>query len=106
MQGSFNVVNQQETSYGHNIRLSDQEIFLDNLRIGDPAAFKALYNQYAAAIYGIVRRKVADEHTAEIILEKVFIDVFTSIALYDEAKFKIFTWLHQIAHRQISLYKL
>ncbi|WP_029283030.1 RNA polymerase sigma factor [Pedobacter sp. R20-19] len=105
MQVLFNVVNQQETSYSLNIRLSDQEIFLNNLRAGDSEAFKSLYKQYAAAIYGIVRRKVTDEHTAELILEKIFIDVFTSIALYDEAKFKIFTWLHQIANRQISLHK-
>ena len=76
MQVLFNVVNQQETSYSLNIRLSDQEIFLNNLRAGDSEAFKSLYKQYAAAIYGIVRRKVTDEHTAELILEKIFIDVF------------------------------
>lgn len=104
MQASLKIVNQQETGYGLNIRLSDQEIFLNNLRSGNPEAFKTLYNQYAAAIYGVVRRKVANEQAAEIILEKVFIDVFTSIALYDETKFKIFTWLHQITNRQINCY--
>ncbi|WP_165877835.1 RNA polymerase sigma factor [Pedobacter psychrotolerans] len=106
MQVLFNLANQPDSSYGLDIWLHDQEIFLSNLRAGNSEAFKSLYKQYAAAIYGMVRRKVADEQTAEIILEKVFIDVFASISLYDESKFKIFTWLHQVANRQISLYQL
>lgn len=100
------IVNQQEAGYGLNIQLSEHEIFLNGLRSGDPEAFKTIYKQYAAAIYGMIRSKIADEHAAEIILEKIFLDFWNSISGYDETKFKIFTWLHQITNRQINLHQL
>ena len=54
----------------------------------------------------MIRSKIADEHAAEIILEKIFLDFWNSISGYDETKFKIFTWLHQITNRQINLHQL
>jgi len=104
MQVLFNVVNQQEEGSGLSIWLSDQEFFFERLRSHDPEAFKCLYKKYAAAIYGVVLNKVKDQQIAENLLEKIFLDVWSLIAVYDESKLKIFSWLNQIAQNQINRY--
>ncbi|MFD2288763.1 hypothetical protein GJU39_05610 [Pedobacter petrophilus] len=106
MQFSFNGLKQQEGGSGRSIWLSDQEIFFESLRGHDPEAFRLLYKKYAAALFGLVLREVGDEPTAEIILEKIFLEVWTSITFFDETKLKIFSWLNQIAINQINRYYL
>lgn len=102
MQVSFNVLKQQEEGSGLSGWLSDQEIFFERLRSRDLETFRLLYKKYAAALFGIVLRKVGDKLTAEVILEKIFLEAWNSITVYDETKLKIFIWLNQISNDQIN----
>lgn len=102
MQVSFNLLKKQEEGPGLSIWLSDQEIFFERLRSHDPEMFRLLYKKYAAALFGIVLKKVGDQLIAEAILEKIFLEVWNSISIYDETKLKIFTWLNQISNHQIN----
>jgi len=82
--------------------LSDKELFFNQLKNRDISAFKLLYQQYAAAIYGAIIRKVSDEHVAKLLLEQTFCEVWQSFPEYNQTKSSIFTWIHQIASRKIK----
>ncbi|WP_293311901.1 RNA polymerase sigma factor [Pedobacter sp. UBA5917] len=81
--------------------LSNEEIFFDQLRNQDGKAFKLLYKQYAAAIYGAIIRKVNDEEKAKLILDQTFCEVWKSFDLYDATKLRIFSWIYQITLQNI-----
>lgn len=67
------------------------------LQAQNKAAFSYLYENYAAALNGVVFRMVEDAATAEDILQEVFIKIWNNIASYDKSKGRLFTWMLQIA---------
>jgi len=86
--------------------LSDQGILFNKLRAKDAAAFKVLYHQYAAAIFGCIIRSVKDQEKARSILEQTFCEVWQSFPEYNETNVSIFTWIHRIASRKIRNFAL
>jgi len=61
-------------------------------------AFGYLYDNYAAALNGVVLPIVNnDEQTASDILQEVFVNVWKKIEFYDASKGRLFTWLLNIA---------
>lgn len=56
-----------------------------------------LYDNYSAALLGVIYRIVDDKEAAEDILQEVFVKIWKSIASYDNTKGKLFTWLINIA---------
>ncbi|WP_316844322.1 RNA polymerase sigma factor [Pedobacter psychrodurus] len=82
--------------------ISEQGILFNRLRAKDAAAFKILYQQYAAAIFGTITRSIKDEEKAKSILEQTFCEVWQAFPEYDETKISVFTWIHQIASRKIK----
>jgi len=97
---SRNIDQNQDANF--KVWLSDQEIFFNKLRAKDAAAFKILYKQYAAAIYGSIIRSITDEKKARLILEQTFCEVWQSFSAYDETKVSVFTWIYQISSRNIK----
>lgn len=69
----------------------------ERLKAKDKNAFKQLYNQYSAALFGNIYRMVKNKDKANHILERTFALAWASIGSYDSHKFKIFTWLNQKA---------
>lgn len=63
----------------------------------DKAAFSYLYDNYAAALYGVVYRIVQDEETAQDALQEAFVKIWNSFQQYDKTKGKLFTWMVNIA---------
>ncbi|MEM6697690.1 MAG: sigma-70 family RNA polymerase sigma factor [Bacteroidota bacterium] len=63
----------------------------------DKRAIEALYDQYSAALYGMLVRMTQDEMLAQDILQEVFVKVWKNGARYDANKGKLFTWLINIA---------
>ncbi|WP_131535869.1 RNA polymerase sigma factor [Pedobacter nototheniae] len=80
--------------------LSHQTSFFYELRSQDLKAFKTLYQQYAAALYGSISRTLSNQQHAEYVLEQTFIEAWNCISTFDESKTKIFTWLSKIAKTQ------
>jgi len=104
MHVSLSELKQREEDPGLSVWLSDQEIFFERLRSHDPDAFRCLYKNYAAAVYGMVLKRVADQQAADDILEKIFLQVWTLITSFDETKMKLFIWLSRMATKQIDCY--
>jgi len=103
MQATIHHSNDQKTDSNLKVWISDHEIFLNCLRTQDEIAFKSLYKQYSAALYGNILRTVKEDARAKYILECTFVEIWNSISLYDETKIKLFTWLNQIAGKHIKL---
>lgn len=63
----------------------------------DAAAFSYLYDNYSAALNGVIYRMVEDRELSEDILQEVFVKIWNNFGSYDAAKGKLFTWLINIA---------
>lgn len=60
------------------------------------SAFSYLYDNYAAALYGIVFRMVEDTPLSEDILQEAFIKIWNNFKQYDNTKGRLFTWMINI----------
>lgn len=68
-------------------------------------AFTYLYNNYSAVLYGVIRKVVYDEQTAQDVLQEVFVKIWNNIDRFDAAKGRIYTWMINIA-RNAAIDKL
>lgn len=60
---------------------------------GDQSALGALYDAYAAAVFGVVRRIVRTAAEAEDICHDVFVEAWRRAGDYDAARGSVRTWL-------------
>ncbi len=67
-------------------------------------AFATLYEDYAAALFGVVLHMVQDEATAEELLQDVFVKIWRHIDSYNAEKGRLFTWLLNIARNTCKDY--
>lgn len=61
-----------------------------------------IYDKYGATLYGVILNIVKSDKMAEVLLQKVLIDVWTNIDHYTPSKQKLFSWLLHIS-RDISM---
>jgi RNA polymerase sigma factor (sigma-70 family) len=80
----------QETKY------SEQEL-VALLQQRDNRAYSYLYDNYSAALNGIIRPIVNDDEQANDVLQEVLINIWRKIEFYDASKGRLFTWLLNIA---------
>ncbi len=64
----------------------------------DKRAISLLYKNYADALYGVVKKVIADDETAQDVLQETFVKIWRYAKKYDPAKAKLFTWLYRIAY--------
>ena len=64
-----------------------------------------MYDNYSAAVYGIILKIVQTEDFAEELLNDCFLKVWDKIESYDSSKGRLFTWMLNIG-RNIALDKL
>lgn len=67
------------------------------IRENSHEAFEKIYDNYSAAVMGIIISIVKDKSTAEIVLYKTFIEMWQSRQLYSASKEPFFIWLIKIA---------
>lgn len=60
------------------------------------SAFRYLYDNYAPALYGIIRKNIADENQASDLLQEVFVRIFKNFDQYDPVKSRLYTWMANI----------
>jgi RNA polymerase sigma factor (sigma-70 family) len=70
------------------------------LKDKDRSAFEYLYDNYGAALLGVISRIIKKEELAEEVLQDVFLKVWDRIESYDPGKGKLFTWMLNIARNQ------
>jgi RNA polymerase sigma factor (sigma-70 family) len=56
-----------------------------------------VYDNYGAALYGVVLRIVQSPEAAEEVVQDVFVKIFKNIQSFDENKGKFYTWAINIA---------
>ncbi|MBA3704619.1 MAG: RNA polymerase subunit sigma-70, partial [Bacteroidetes bacterium] len=54
-------------------------------------AYSVLYDNYSAALYGIISRVIPAEEIAQDVLQEVFIKIWKNIDTYDSSKGRLFT---------------
>jgi RNA polymerase sigma-70 factor, ECF subfamily len=67
------------------------------LKRKDERAYNYLYDNYSAALYGVIMKVVNIEETASDVLQEVFVKIWRNIESYDQQKGKLFTWMLNIA---------
>ena len=78
------------------VNITEEEL-VASLQHGEQEALSVLYDNYSAALLGVIYRIVDDKEAAEDILQEVLVKIWQKIATYDRSKGKLFTWLINIA---------
>ena len=68
------------------------------LEHGNKKAITLLYENYADALYGVIKKIISDDDTAQDVLQESFIKIWRYSKKYDSSKAKLFTWLYRIAY--------
>ena len=67
---------------------------------GDEAAFAALYDLAAPAVFGLARRVVRDPAQSEEVTQEVLLEVWRTASRFDARRGSASTWLMTVAHRR------
>jgi RNA polymerase sigma factor (sigma-70 family) len=82
---------------GMSTTYTEQEL-VAALKARDNKAFAFLYDNYAGALYSIIRQIITDNsELAGDVLQEVFINIWRKIESYDQSKGRLFTWMLNIA---------
>ena len=76
---------------------SSDLLLIDRIQAGDKNALFALYDKYAAALYGVIVRMCKEKEVAEDILQETFVKIWEKIQTYDASKGRFYTWSYRIA---------
>lgn len=78
-----------------------ESFLIDMLLRKDMEAMGLLYDNYAAAIYGVICREINNEEKAKEILTNVFIHFSKELKNKDSVKEGLFVCLYRITHKMI-----
>ncbi|TXE07135.1 RNA polymerase sigma factor [Seonamhaeicola algicola] len=68
------------------------------LKAGNKKAISLLYENYADALFGVIKKVISDDETAQDVLQESFVKIWRYAKKYDASKAKLFTWLYRIAY--------
>ncbi len=77
----------------------DEQLLLEVAR-GDREAFAALYERFAATVFGVVRRTLRDPSQSEEVAQEVFVELWRQAARFDPERGRASTWILTLAHRR------
>lgn len=69
---------------------------IELLKGNDQKAYNYLYDNYSAALYGMIKKMIGDRDEAGDILQEVFVKIWKNIDNYDGSKGRLFTWMINI----------
>ena len=65
--------------------ISEEEL-VARLQRNDRVAYEYLYDNYSAALYGVIHRIVLNDETANDVLQDAFVKIWNGISSYDAKK--------------------
>lgn len=74
----------------------EEEQLINRLVNKDPEALAHLYDQYSAALYGVVLRTIRNKDLAEEVLVDSFLTIWCNIESYNPEHEKLFCWMLKI----------
>ena len=77
------------------LKYNEEELVM-LLQNQDQQAFSYLYDNYSAALNGIIYRMVENRELAEDILQEAFVKIWNNFTSYDTGKGRLFTWMLNI----------
>jgi RNA polymerase sigma factor (sigma-70 family) len=77
------------------VKYSEEDL-IALLQRRDQVAFAYLYDNYSAALNGVIARMVDDTQLAEDILQETFVKIWNNFGQYDATKGRLFTWMINI----------
>jgi len=69
------------------------------LENSDKKAISLLYENYADALLGVIKKVIPDDDTAQDILQETLVKSWKYAKKYDSTKAIVFTWLYRIAYK-------
>ena len=79
---------------------ADLDALIEATGRGDRAAFRALYDETSARLFGVVLRIVRDRGVAEDVLQETYLKVWQKAEIFDPAAGRPITWLATIARNR------
>jgi RNA polymerase sigma-70 factor, ECF subfamily len=76
------------------------ELILAEVAKGDDAAFRAVYDQAAPAVLGIVRRVLRDPAQSEEVMQEVLLEIWRTASRFDPSAGSATAWILTLAHRR------
>ncbi len=70
-----------------------EHLLVQDLILKKKEAFDYLYDNYSAALFGVINRIVLSEDIANDVLQECFVKIWTNISAYDAGKGSLFTWM-------------
>lgn len=80
-----------------NSRLIDEKELIRLLRQRDKKGYTLLYENYSPALYGVIRKIVRSEESAQDVMQDAFVKIWKSFDSFDHSKGSLFTWLLNVA---------
>ncbi len=68
------------------------------LEQSDKRAITLLYDNYADALYGVVKKIISDDNVAQDVLQESFVKIWRYSHKYESSKARLFTWLYRITY--------
>ncbi len=67
---------------------------------GDREAFDRLYDRFAGAVFGLVKRVLRDPAQSEEVTQEVLVDIWRTAPSFDPTRGSAGTWVMTLAHRR------
>ena len=75
---------------------SNEKHIIKLLQSKDSKSIELIYDQWGAALYGLILRIVKNETLAQDVLQDVMVKIWKNSHQYRPEKSKLFTWIYQI----------
>jgi RNA polymerase sigma-70 factor (ECF subfamily) len=86
------------------VQIAEPEL-VQQLQDRSRKAFDVLYDNYSAALYGVIQRMVMDEELSSDLLQEAFVKIWNNIGQYDSGKGRLFTWMMNLT-RNLAIDRL
>ena len=80
------------------MKFSLEDTIIKHLKNGNKIAINLLYENYADALLGVIKKVIKDNDLAQDVLQETLIKVWKKGNSYNPEKSKLFTWLYRIAY--------
>lgn len=90
------TIMKKEDSFPETTTVADEKLIELFITTNDEGAFEEIVNRYGDKIYGLAFRITRDHHSAEEILQEVFLTIINKVDTFrGDARFS--TWLYRVA---------